>query len=398
MRYKLPLFHKYFYETTNNKNYNPFAMNYNRMSIEVESPEEVGYDTIRYNLSESSVRDRTFGELNIDLNNLVLAYSEHRGILPLREVIAVENQVLNAYDVLVTTGAAMSLFLVSTTLLSPADHLIVIRPNYATNIETPRAIGCQMSIVDLDFDNGFDLDPERIRAVVKPNTKLISITNPHNPTGKLFSEETINAIVAIAEANDCYLVIDETYRDLNFQTPLRPYSAILSQKVISICSLSKAFGVPGIRIGWLICRDKNLMNSLLAAKEQIVLGNSVIDETIALHLLKQKTTLIPAVHAQIQDNFDIFIKWIENQCFVEYTAPQAGVVCFVRLKKEYELDFTTFRKSLYEIHQTFVGFGHWFEQSERHFRLGFAYPTQTELIEGLRSFEACLKENTTLKG
>ncbi len=369
-------------------------MQYKRMPIEIESPEEVGNDTIRYNLSESSVRDRTLGELNIDLSKVVLAYSEHRGILPLRQIIASESPTLSADHVLVTTGAAMALFVVSTTLLSPADHLIVIRPNYATNIETPRAIGCQISIVDLEFDNGFDLNPAQIKAAIRPNTKLISITNPHNPTGKLFSETTIQAIVAIAQESNCYLVVDETYRDLNFQTSLRPYAATLSDKVISICSLSKAFGVPGIRIGWLICRDKNLLTNLLAAKEQIILGNSVIDETIALHLLTQKPQLLPVIHRQIQENYNIFKQWADSQQFVEYVTPDVGGVCFVRLKAEYDLDFVAFRQNLYDTHQTFVGFGHWFEQSERYFRLGFAYPSAIELAEGLRCFEACLKEHS----
>jgi aspartate/methionine/tyrosine aminotransferase len=316
--------------------------------------------------------------------------------LPLRQTIAAESPILSAEQVLVTTGAAMALFIVSTTLLTATDHLIVIRPNYATNIETPRAIGCQITIIDLSFDNGFDLDPVQIKAAIRPNTKLISITNPHNPTGKLFSEATIQAIVAIAEESGCYLVVDETYRDLNFQTPLRPYVATLSDKVISICSLSKAFGVPGIRIGWLICRDKNLMHSLLAAKEQIVLGNSVIDETIALHLLTQKAALLPAIHTQIQENYNIFKQWTDNQTLVEYVAPEVGGVCFVRLKAEYDLDFVAFRQNLYDTHQTFVGFGHWFEQSERYFRLGFAYPSAAELAAGLRCFEACLKENSFL--
>ncbi len=366
------------------------------MPIEIESPEEVGYDTIRYNLSESSVRDRTLGELNIDLSGVVLAYSEHRGILPLRQIIVEESPILSADQVLVTTGAAMALFIVSTTLLKTSDHLIVIRPNYATNIETPRAIGCQMSVIDLEFDKGFDLDPAQIRAAVRPNTKLISITNPHNPTSKLFSEATIRAIVAIAEENNCYLIVDETYRDLNFQTPLRPYAAIESDKVISICSLSKAFGVPGIRIGWLICRDPKLMYKLLAAKEQIILGNSIIDETIALHLLTQKATLLPVIHAQIQENYAVFKQWASSQTLVEYVMPEVGGVCFVRLKSEYDLDFDAFRQNLYNTHQTFVGFGHWFEQSERYFRLGFAYPSATELAEGLRCFEECLKENSKI--
>lgn len=367
-------------------------MNYRRMPIEIESPEEMGYSTIRYNLAESSVRDHALSELNIDLNHVVLAYSEHKGITPLRDIIASESPVLKTDDVLITTGAAMALFLISTTLLDKNDHIVVIRPNYATNLETPRAIGCEMSIVDLDFNDHFSLNTEGVLKAIKPNTKLISITNPHNPTGVLFSQETIKAIIEIAETHACYLIVDETYRDLNFQTLLSPYSATKSKKVISVCSLSKAFGVPGIRMGWLICQDKALMHTLLAAKEQIILGNSVLDEEIALHLLKQKRAFLQPIHAHIRENFQIMKLWMEKQPYLEWVEPQAGVVSFPRLKKRFRIDFPSFQHALYYDFKTVVGYGHWFEQSERYFRIGFGYPSKADLIEGLQRFEKCLEK------
>ena len=369
-------------------------MTYRRMPIEIESPEEMGYDTIRYNLAESSVRDHSLGELNVDLNHIVLAYGEHRGITPLRQLIADESPNTSPEDVLITTGSAMSLFIIATTLLSKDDHIVVIRPNYATNIETPRAIGCEMSLLDLDFDADFALNTEGVRRALKPNTKLISLTNPHNPTGKIFPAETIAAIIALAEAANCYLIIDETYRDLNFQTPLLPYSANLSERVISVSSLSKAFGVPGIRIGWLICRDKNLMHTFLAAKEQMILGNAVLDEHIALHLLQQKAAFLQPLHAHIRHNFALIKTWMQSQPFLEWVEPQAGVICFPRLKAEFSLDFPNFQKALYNEYQTVVGYGHWFEQSERYFRIGFGYPSTEDLTEGLRRFAHCLERFT----
>jgi aspartate/methionine/tyrosine aminotransferase len=367
-------------------------MNYRRMPIEIESPEEMGYSTILYNLAESSVRDHTLGELKIDLNHVVLAYGEHKGITPLREIIAHESSNLKADDVLVTTGAAMALFIISTTLLDKNDHIVVIRPNYATNLETPRAIGCEMTIVDLDFDDKFSLNTEGVRQALKPNTKLISITNPHNPTGVLFPQETINALIEIAETHGCYLIVDETYRDLNFQTPLLPYAASKSEKVISVSSLSKAFGVPGIRIGWLICQDKTLMHTLLAAKEQIILGNAVLDEEIALHLLKQKQAFLGPIHSHIRSNFQLMHAWMEKQLYLEWVEPTAGVVSFPRLKKRFRLDFPSFQHALYHDFQTVVGYGHWFEQSERYFRIGFGYPSKADLKEGLQRFEKCLEK------
>ncbi len=374
-------------------------MDFRRMAIEIESPEEVGYQTIRYNLSESSVRDLPFKELKIDLSDVLLCYTEHRGSALLRSLILENSKDFELDDVLVTTGAAMALFIVATTLLDKNDHIVVIRPNYATNLETPRAIGCAMSIVDLDFDRQFDLDVEQIRQAIRPNTRLISLTNPHNPTGKLFPLEVIKSIIAVAETQGCYVLVDETYRDLNFQTPLLPYVAALSDRVISVGSLSKSFGAPGIRIGWLICKNKDLMYRFFAAKEQMILGNSVVDESIATHLLAQKATFLPPIHAHIRENFAFLKTWMSAQTLLEWVEPQAGVVCFPRLKTGLELDFPGFQQTLYSEYQTMVGYGHWFEQSDRFFRIGFGYPGKEDLVAGLEclalSLERCTRGTRT---
>ena len=365
-------------------------MHYKRMPIEIESPEEMGYSTIRYNLAESSVRDRTLQELNIDLSNIVLAYGEHKGIMPLRELIMEGSDIVAPDDVLVTTGAAMALFIISTTLLSQSDHIIVIRPNYATNLETPRAIGCEMSIVDLDFDSNFDLNTEGVLSQIRPNTRVISLTNPHNPTGRIFPHQTLLEIIKVANIKGIYVVMDETYRDLNFQTPLLPYYAELSPNVISVGSMSKAFGIPGIRIGWLICRDVVLMTTLLGAKEQMILGNAVIDEEIAYQVLSKKQELIAKEHADIRLKYAYMKEWMASQQYLEWVEPQAGVVCFPRVKKEFSFDFINFQKALYHDYQTVVGYGHWFEQSQQYFRIGYAYPSLKDLKTGLDCLSHCL--------
>ena len=174
-------------------------MKYVRMPIEIESPEEQGYDTIRYNLSESSMRDRKLSDLGIGVDDLVLAYGAHRGAPGLLNLIAKQSNVSDT-DVLCTAGAAAALFIIATTLLEKDDHLVVVRPNYATNIETPRAIGCAIDYVDLEFDKGYQLDVDRLESLIRPNTKLISVTTPHNPTGVALSESTLRRLIVIAEA------------------------------------------------------------------------------------------------------------------------------------------------------------------------------------------------------
>jgi aspartate/methionine/tyrosine aminotransferase len=368
-------------------------MNYTRMPIEIESPEEIGYATIQYNLAESSVRDIHVKDLNLKLDDLLLCYGHHRGHPDLLATIASESTVLKPDDVLVCSGAATALFIVATTLLSENDHLIVVRPNYGTNLETPRAINCAMSIIDLTFDERFTLNIDQIRQAIQFNTRLISVTNPHNPTGTVMSEAVLHELVELAEANNCYLLVDETYRYLNFQTPLLPYLAEKSKQVISVSSLSKAFGVPGIRIGWIICQDAELMHQFLAAKEQIMITNSVVDEQIALHILQNQVSLLQEAHQHIRTNFAIIKQFFAQTAYLDWVEPTAGVVCFPRLKAGYSINTEAFYKSLYSTYHTLVGPGHWFEQDKTYMRIGFGYPTADELTIGLQNLERCLGEH-----
>lgn len=366
-------------------------MKYQRMPIEVESPEETGYSTIAHNLAESSVRDIYFRDLNLDLNELFLCYGAHRGDPALREAIIRQEPSLSSDDVLVCPGAATALFIVSTTLLSSSDHLIVLRPNYATNIETPKAIGCGITYIDLDFENGFQLDIESVKQAVQPNTKLISLTSPHNPTGIVFNEELIRELIAFAAGQNIFVLVDETYRYLDFKAKRVPYYAHIASNVISVCSLSKAFGVPGIRIGWLICKDATRMTEFLAAKEQIVITNSVLDEAIALHILQNTDHFLLPAHEKIHRNFSILQEWMQQQPFLEWIEPAAGVVCFPRIKKEHRVDTRKMYEVLLHEFRTVVGPGHWFEQDDRCMRIGFAYPDETEFRQGLQHLQQAIE-------
>ena len=193
-------------------------MNYRRMIMEVESPEQIGYDRVRVNLAESSMRDRSLTDLGMDpaaLGDLLLQYGDHRGSELLRTLIAADGEgALDAEDVLVTVGAAGALFLTATALLGPGDRLVVARPNYASNLETPRAIGAEIATLDLRFEDGFRVDLDRLAALVTPETKLVSLTSPHNPTGTVIPPEDLRAIVGMVERAGTWLLLDETYREL----------------------------------------------------------------------------------------------------------------------------------------------------------------------------------------
>lgn len=368
-------------------------MNYTRMLIEKESPEQYGYDKIRFNLSESSIRDRKLSDFGLTVPDLLLPYGEHRGDERLRSLIAAQGKGLVADDVLVTAGAAGALFIIATTLLAREDHLVVVRPNYATNIETPRAIGCEIDFIDLDFSTGFRLDLDAVAAAIRPNTRCISITCPHNPTGSMITEADLKALVRLAKNSGCWLLADETYRDLTHGHTL-PLAASLSPGAISVSSLSKAYGVPGIRVGWIICRNPELMERFLAAKEQIGICGSVVDEWLAASILEQRTTFLAAQAPVLAERLEIMRDWIAGDPLIEWVEPKGGVVSFPRFRHGAAFDFDDFYADLLESYGTYVGPGHWFEMPRNHMRIGFVYPQEDELRGGLEAISAAIRKHS----
>jgi len=365
-------------------------MRYVRMPIEVESPEEYGYGNIRNNLSESSIVDQSIGSLGLTVPDLTLLYGEHRGSERLRSLIIEETPGLAVDDVLICGGAAGALFIIATALLGPSDHLVVVRPNYATNIETPRAIGCGIGFVDLDFQTGFALDLDKVAAAITPATKLISVTCPHNPTGVMMSDAELNALVALAAERKCLLLVDETYRDLAITAKL-PIAASLGKHVISVASLSKAFGVPGIRVGWMINSDPALMEVFLAAKEQISICGSVINEWVAEEILAKRDAFLTPTLAEWRRRLDRVADWMAGEELLEWVRPSGGVVCFPRMKADPPGGTDAFYRRLLQDHGTYVGPGHWFEMSDRYFRIGYAWPTADQLEAGLVGISAALR-------
>ena len=358
------------------------------MPIESESPEQFGYARIRANLAESSVADTPLRELGVELDDLVLMYGDHLGRPGLRAAIVADSPTLGPDDVLVTPGAAAALFIVHTTLLGAGDELVVARPNYATNLETPRALGAAVRHLDLRYEDGWAVDPERLAALITPNTKLVSLTTPHNPTGQVMTEETLREVVRIVEAHPrARLLIDETYRLMAHGGPL-PQAASLFERAIGVSSLSKADGLPGIRMGWLVTTDADLQGRFLAAKEQILITNSVVDEAIGEVAMTRRAERMPRIAAGIETALGTVRDWVAGQDLFEWVEPRGGVVGFPRFQADVQVDVDAFYRILLERYGTLVGPGHWFDQPRRQFRLGYGWPTPIELEHGLAALVA----------
>jgi len=360
------------------------------MPIEIEAPEGYGYENIDCNLSESSFTDQRLSDLGIDINDLVLFYGDHKGKPALREIIT-RNTNLTVDDILITPGAAASLFMIATSLLEKGDHVVVAKANYATNIETPRTIGANISYLKMRFENGYKLDVEELESLITNKTKFVSLTYPHNPTGVLIDKDTLEKIIEIIERKKTWLLFDETYRDMSF-APQLPIAATLSKRAISVSSMSKSYGLPGIRIGWLICRDEQLMETLLAAKEQIFITNSVVDEEIAYQYLLNKENLFAPVKQTILQNFSVLKSFMQQQNVLEWIEPQGGCVCFPRIKKEIDVDANKFHELLLNKYSTYIGRGHWFEEDDRYMRIGYSWDKTEKLQKGLQNILNAIAE------
>ncbi len=365
-------------------------MRYRRTPIELESPEQLGHDRIRNNLSESSFSDMRLADYGIDadVGDLLLPYGDHLGLGRLRDLIAAEGAGLRPDDVLVTAGAAAALFTVSSALLDRGAHALVCAPNYATNLETPFAVEADLERLELRFENGWRLDLDEVASRLRPDTRLVSVTYPHNPTGSMISRGELEALVGLVDAHPvARLLVDETYRELAYGDRL-PMASSLSSRAIGVSSMSKTYGLPGLRIGWLTCRDNDLMETLLAAKEQILITGGTLDEELTARVLERRGEILPTILEQVAARLALVREWIDVHETFEWVEPRAGAVCFPRIRPEVDVDVDLFYRVLFEEHGTYVGAGHWFDQDRRFFRLGFAWPPADELARGLESLDA----------
>jgi aspartate/methionine/tyrosine aminotransferase len=369
-------------------------LSYRRTPIEAESPEEYGYEKINYNLAESSVPDYILGNIDLDLSNLKLSYGDHRGYPKLRNAIAEEAKDIRSDQVLISTGAAGSLFIINTSLLNQKDHTVLLHPNYVANLESPRAIGCEIDYLRLSKEEKFKIDLGKLEDLIKPNTRLISLTYPQNPTGAVLTESELNEIISIVESKGIYLLIDETYREMTLNKKPLPIAASLSKQAISVSSFSKAYGLPGIRLGWLIAQDKTMLETFLAAKELIFICNSLVDEVIGSKFFNDvKRQFLVEINTQVSKNYQILENFMNSNEFLEWIRPKGGCICFPWIKDEIKLDVELFYNLLKETYKTFVAPGRWFEVDRRFFRIGFGYPSSQELSQGLQCISRAIEDS-----
>lgn len=338
--------------------------------------------TCRYDVGESAIKFLKLQDLDFDLNAVDLRYGHHTGAPGLRQALSREYDGLTKDDILVTSGGAEAIFSICVALLRPGDHVIVEHPNYPSTYEVPRGLACDVELFRLEFEAGFEPDLDRLEKSIRPNTKLMIFTHPNNPTGSMISKEQHARLIRIAEARKIYLIFDETYRHLTFGEPL-PASASLSPYAISIASMSKCYGLPGIRIGWLASRARELHEGVLAVREQVTITNGALSEAIATRVLERKDEFLARARTHVEGNLKIAGAWLEGRADLEWVRPRGGVVASPRLREGRVADPEALYRTIAVDQQVFVIPGRCFDMDNRFFRLGFGGRPE-ELTEGLR--------------
>jgi len=326
---------------------------------------------IDYDIGESAVKTLNVKDLDIDLGEVSLRYGYHKGKPELRECIAGQYPGLKEENIVVTTGASEANFLVVSALVKPGDHVIVEHPNYPSLYQVPRSLGCSVDFLTLSFENRFKPDLNDLENKITPKTRLISLTHPNNPTGSMISGEELQSVIDLVESRGIYLLFDETYRDMAFDKQILPPAGSLSPRAISISSMSKCYGLPGIRTGWLASQDKFILDSAVAIREQVSISNNALSEEIAYSVLNQKDKFLQKARERIDNNRAVVADWMETQKDFEWIYPEAGVVCFPRTAENIQIDNEKLYRTLAEKYGTFVVPGRCFEMSNRHFRIGF---------------------------
>ena len=251
----------------------------------------------KYNLCASDTESLSFKylfELADDsdknlLEEITFGYTKTYGSDELRETIASTYKTATINDILTFAGAEEGIFVAMKSILNAKDHAIVITPNYQSAQTIPESI-CDVTPVNLDAENNWDLDLTKIKNSVKSNTKLISINFPHNPTGKVISKNKLYDIINIAKKNDLYLFSDEIYR-LMERNKIKRLEQIsdLYEKGLSLNGMSKAYGMPGIRMGWISSKDHSLLDKMEKLKHYLSICNSSPNEVLTIIALKYRS-------------------------------------------------------------------------------------------------------------
>ncbi|TKX21032.1 aminotransferase-like protein 5 [Elsinoe australis] len=316
------------------------------------------YETIaKYNIAETCCASISVDELaqlsdskpdKVIDTSTALTYGDIRGSTALRNNLArlYSSKVgtpLPPDNILIQPGAISANFLVFDALIGPGDHVICHYPTYQALYEVPKSLGAEVDLWKADPNNGWKLDMEVLEKLIRPNSKMLVLNNPQNPTGAVIPKSQLEKIILLAQEHDLLILSDEVYRPLfHGITPMDPEfpSSILSmgyKGTIATGSLSKAYSLAGIRCGWIAARDRSVIEEIAKVRDYTTISVGILDQQVAAFALSQETihNLLSRNIQLAKTNLELLEKFIiKHDEYCSWTKPVAGTTAFVKFERD----------------------------------------------------------------
>lgn len=310
--------------------------------FEMERMQSTWENLVRYNLSESGVHPVAINELIPDekdqraLIETELGYSQANGTPALRQAIAAMYEGATEENILATTGTAEANFITSWVITEPGDEVILMLPNYMQLWGLFRGWGAEVKPLSLLEEKNWSPDFDALERSLSSKTKLIAVCNPNNPTGAILTEEEMNRIIEAARSVDAWLLADEVYRGAERSGEMTPTFWGRYEKTIITSGLSKAYGLPGLRIGW-IASTPEMVARAWAYHDYTTIGPGPASDMLASIALRPEVRerLLNRTRKILNSNFPVLREWIASHGdLFSVIEPKAGAIAYIK----YNLD------------------------------------------------------------
>jgi aspartate/methionine/tyrosine aminotransferase len=335
-----------------------------------------------FDLAGSNVLACSVEELEGAREALAFSGKNDNGYGPLLEAIATRYGVRPA-QVTTAQGTSGANFLVCVALLEPGDDVLVEVPGYDPLLAAPRLLGANVVRFDRRFDDGWALDPDRVERALSPRTRLVIVTRPHNPTGAHADLPALREIGRLAEARSAHVLVDEVYLDATDAVVVP--AATLGDEFISTSSLTKSYGLAGLRSGWILSSEA-VAERVRRVRDVVDGTGSIVTERLSVLAFAQLDKLIARSRAILGGNGALVREFLQSRPELEYVEPAGGTVVFPRIRGVDNSD--RFAERLMQDRETAIVPGRFFG-APAHFRLGFSGATEP-LRGGLAAVAAAL--------
>jgi aspartate/methionine/tyrosine aminotransferase len=334
--------------------------------------------TVRFNLGGSEVPHVRLDRFEFDIADLELDGASHYRYPPLREAIAGKENVAPE-QVVMANGTSMANFLALAALVRPGDEVLVEQPTYEPMLAAARFLGAKVTRFERRAEDGFRLDPDAVARLVTPDTRLILLANLHNPSGAYADDEAMRQVGALGPR----VLVDEVYLDA---VPGARSAAQLGDAFVSTNSLTKVYGLSGLRCGWILA-EPELVERMWRLNELMGVSQPHADERLCCIALAHLNEIAAGTHERLKRNRVLVNAFFASRPEIECASLEQGITAFPRL---IGFDVEALHALLLSRYDTSIVPGRWFECPDR-FRLG--YGGHTEMVEqGLDRLGAALDE------